>query len=145
VSVREPTGRFAPGASGNAAGRPRGFAGLAAAIRAETNDGRELVQFALRVLRDESIDLRLRIAALGWLADRGWGKALVSIEVDTPGAIDPLAMTSLEREQEIERLLEKRATARAAAQPSHTELPASAKTRPTPHQASGRGNGNTDG
>jgi hypothetical protein len=116
VSGRDPHGRFAPGASGNAAGRPRGFAALAAAIRADTEDGRELVRFALRVLRDESLDVRARLAALGWLADRGWGKALISIDVETPGAVDPLALTPMEREQEIEALLEKRARARAAMQ-----------------------------
>jgi hypothetical protein len=71
----------------------------------------------MRVLRDESLDVRLRLTALGWLADRGWGKALIPIDLETPGAIDPLALTPLEREQQIVALLEKREKALAARAP----------------------------
>lgn len=75
------TGAFAPGQTGNALGRPRGTGGLASLIRAETLDGTELVAFALKILRGRRQEPRLRLQALEWLADRGWGKATQSHEV----------------------------------------------------------------
>lgn len=62
-------------------GRPPGFRGVARMIMKETRDGAELVEFALRVLRDEGEDHDNRWAALQWLADRGLGKPLVSVDL----------------------------------------------------------------
>jgi hypothetical protein len=74
---------FMPGQSGNPGGRPKG---LVRRIREETRDGDELVEFMVRVFRDEDAPRRDRIAAVEWLADRGWGKAALPIrqEVDVP-------------------------------------------------------------
>lgn len=73
--------RFQPGQSGNPAGRPRGFRGVAKAIMAATRDGEELVEFALRVFRDTDAADDQRWQALVWLADRGLGKPLQSLEL----------------------------------------------------------------
>lgn len=75
---RRVAGRFAPGHSGNPGGRPKG---LAALIRQRTGDGIELVEFALKILRSRSQDPRLRLQAMEWLADRGFGRAVQSHEV----------------------------------------------------------------
>ena len=57
--------------------------GLAAAIRAETRDGAELVEWMIRVFRGQEPGLRLteRLAAATWLADRGFGKPAQALAV----------------------------------------------------------------
>lgn len=73
---------FQPGVSGNPSGRPKQFAGI---LRERTEQGEELVAFALNVLRGKPIDgekpsLKLRMQALEWCTDRGWGKAVAIVE-----------------------------------------------------------------
>jgi len=51
-------------------------------VQAETRDGAELVAFMLRVLRGERHPTVLRLQAAQWLADRGFGKAVQTVEVD---------------------------------------------------------------
>lgn len=86
------TGRFLPGNTANPAGRPKG---LAAMVQAETRDGAEVVAYMLRVLRDERQPTALRMAAGQWLADRGFGKAVQTVELDasvnaTVNTVDPV-------------------------------------------------------
>jgi hypothetical protein len=71
---------FPPGKSGNPGGRPKGFV---AAIREATDDGLELVSLMLQVLRGElpGVRLRDRLEAASWLADRGFGKPTVAVDV----------------------------------------------------------------
>jgi hypothetical protein len=62
---------FEKGVSGNPGGRPKV---LVRKIREETRDGEEMVEYVLRVARDESETTKARIDAYTWLADRGFGK-----------------------------------------------------------------------
>jgi hypothetical protein len=107
------------GQSGNALGRPKGRSQseLARYIRTQTKQGCELVDFALSVLRGTA-EIRVakaienpdgtrtlqavmvpppmedRIDARNWLADRGWGKAVETIELiedASAGPVDTLA------------------------------------------------------
>lgn len=75
--------RFKPGQSGNPLGRPKGFAGVAKLILRETNDGEELVKFALETLRNthQNRSFDERWAALQWLADRAIGKPVAMVEL----------------------------------------------------------------
>jgi hypothetical protein len=79
--------RFAKGKSGNPAGRPKGFAGIARDILKRTKDGKELVSFALKVMRDSSETTRDRLAAHAWLSDRALGKPLSSIDLNVGGDV----------------------------------------------------------
>jgi hypothetical protein len=73
--------------------------GLAALVRENTDDGRLLVQLMCRILRGGRFKVSLpanskaheslvrpsisdRIEAAKWLADRGWGKARDSVDID---------------------------------------------------------------
>jgi len=68
------------GESGNPTGRAKSFARL---IREETREGAELVEFALEVLRNKNkANIRMRFEAMYWLADRGWGRAVVKIDME---------------------------------------------------------------
>jgi len=92
------TGRthFKPGQSGNPGGRPKGLASL---IREETEDGKELVRIAWEIAQgtliieetyydkdgnkhtvDREPSHRDRMAAVEWLANRGWGKPVETHE-----------------------------------------------------------------
>ena len=79
------TGRFLPGASPNPGGRPKG---LAAMVQAETHDGAELVRHMLAVLRDKEQKPELRMQAVLWLADRGFGKPVVAIDATIETTVD---------------------------------------------------------
>jgi hypothetical protein len=79
---RHANGRFAPGASGNSGGRPRG---LVQRIREATDNGQQLADFILDVFRGEveGVKLRDRVEAATWLADRGFGRPVQAMNVET--------------------------------------------------------------
>jgi hypothetical protein len=97
--ARDAQGRLLPGHSGNPGGRPKGFANL---IREQTEDGAELVRIALETLRGTlqrrewmgasegplevvtTPSVKDSLDALKWLADRGWGKAVETVELSGP-------------------------------------------------------------
>jgi hypothetical protein len=78
---RDENGRFAPGGPGGP-GRTPGARGLARKILAATNDGEELLAYALAVWRDEKRPDRERWAAYELLMDRAFGKPLQRSEID---------------------------------------------------------------
>ena len=58
-----------PGESGNPSGRPKGFGQI---VRSLTTEGEELVELALDLAKNAPP--RVRMEAIEWLADRGFGK-----------------------------------------------------------------------
>jgi hypothetical protein len=73
---RTPTGQFAPGVSGNPGGRPKG---IALTVRERTNDGEDLVDVLLSIVKDGND--RDKIAAVQILLDRGFGKATQTFDL----------------------------------------------------------------
>ena len=77
---RTEQGRFPAGQSGNPGGRPPGAAGLAAQIREQTNNGQEILNLMLEVMRDTIRSIDRRLEAATWLTDRGFGKPAQTVE-----------------------------------------------------------------
>ena len=101
---RDRNGRLLPGAKlGRHGGRPKGVAALARAIQKEVGYGDELIHFVLRIFRNQAVMQKngkpvldangdpvlipgsysddQQWQALQWLSDRGFGKAVVSIDM----------------------------------------------------------------
>lgn len=104
--------RWKPGVSPNPSGKGKGFAALCKAIRAETGQGKELMDFALRVFRGEPDEKSGKIPAhddrwkaLEWLADRAFGKAVTPIdlsvvdEVQDADDFDPASIPRAARDE----------------------------------------------
>lgn len=94
---------FQKGKSGNPGGRPRGALEMARMIREQTHDGADLVKHALKVWRDKKATPKDRQWAHEWLCDRGFGKAVQSVDVGFDGehSLDeqPINMEDLSSEQ----------------------------------------------
>lgn len=100
--ARDAQGRLLPGNTANPLGRPGGSKGFAALIREQSKEGAELVDVAFQVLRGELVrrewmgasegplevmvtpTVKESLDALKWLADRGWGKAVETVELSGP-------------------------------------------------------------
>jgi hypothetical protein len=92
---------FAPGQSGNPAGRPRGLARITRELVAD--DGRPIAEFWLATMKDPGAKLSERLEASRLLADRGWGKAAKG--EPTADELAPTRYTTLEEiDREIELL-----------------------------------------
>jgi hypothetical protein len=68
-----------------------------ARIREQTNDGAELVDFLVQVVRDETEPTRLRIEAAGELLDRGFGRAPIAAGVGVSVVADHSLMALARR------------------------------------------------
>jgi hypothetical protein len=80
--------RFGPGVSGNPLGPKKpGERNLFAYIQRKSKGGRELADFAFKVIRGEveRTSVRDRLTALQWLTDRGYGKAMEKVDVTSGG------------------------------------------------------------
>ncbi|KKN40166.1 hypothetical protein LCGC14_0735980 [marine sediment metagenome] len=71
---------------------------LSQLIRDRTNDGQELVDFVYSIATGKKMgagakainaDLGLRMTAVAWLADRGWGKAAQVIDLEISPSTSP--------------------------------------------------------
>ena len=77
---------FAKGQSGNPAGRPPAGLSLAEAIRKLAGeDGRVYVEALHQIATHEFTDDRTRIAAIGVLLDRGFGKPPQAVNLEGSG------------------------------------------------------------
>jgi hypothetical protein len=81
VAQRNEKGQFVKGESPNPGGRPVGPKGLAERSRLATRDGDALVAFFQSILEDTTAETRDRMEAGKWLADRGWGKSVQTMDV----------------------------------------------------------------
>ncbi len=88
--VRDARGRFRPGMTGNAGGRPRG---IASAVR-EGADVDALIATLYSIAKDPIARAADRISAVRELLDRGWGKAPAFQPME---GSDPLEMSELDR------------------------------------------------
>ena len=81
ATTRDSGGRFAKGVTGNPGGRPKG---LASYIRDRTSDGQDLVDKVVHILQHpngKGIQAqKLQLECIQWLADRGFGKAVLNVE-----------------------------------------------------------------
>jgi hypothetical protein len=98
---------------------------LARLARSKTQDGLDLIEFAIRVMKGEEKEREVRITtdtkgrkksitvdvppsledrmdAMKWLADRGWGKAVESVEIKDDTAPVPGTIPAKELEEGLE-------------------------------------------
>ena len=68
-----------PGVSGNPGGRPKGLSRRVRELVGD--DGHAIADFMFRVLSDETERTADRMEAAKWLADRGFGKAALVVDV----------------------------------------------------------------
>jgi hypothetical protein len=78
--ARLPSGRWAPGRSGNAGGRPKVVGEVRDLARAHT----QLAIDTLAEIAAHGVSEMARIAAANSLLDRGWGKPAASLELRDP-------------------------------------------------------------
>ena len=80
------TGRgFMPGQNGNPGGRPKGLSRRVRELVGD--DGHEIAGFMFEVLSNEKERTADRMEAAKWLADRGFGKAALVVDV---GVTEPV-------------------------------------------------------
>jgi hypothetical protein len=92
--VRDGSGRFPKGVSGNPGGRPQGLAKATRELVGE--DGHRLAEFWVSIMDDPMRRDSDRLEASRLLADRGWGKAAVY----QPQEGDPLDLAVMEQAAE---------------------------------------------
>lgn len=89
-----------------------------ARIRQLTRDGEDIVEFFARVMSDPKQNIKYRLQAAQWLADRLWGKAPDVVQIE-PG--DTLRWLMTATEEELMAVLQE-AAAQAALPPPAEEV-----------------------
>ena len=88
------------GASGNPGGRPKGLARRVREIVG--NDGEPIARYLLEVMQDDRQRTRDRLEAARLLADRGWGKPVLAVDLDVAAnlpVLDPDHFAKLSTEE----------------------------------------------
>jgi hypothetical protein len=98
--TRLPSGRWAPGRSGNAGGRPKVVGEVRDLARAHT----QLAIDTLAEIAANGASEMARIAAANSLLDRGWGKPAASLELRDPDFESVIELIA-EEEQRTRELL----------------------------------------
>jgi hypothetical protein len=83
---------FLPGQSGNPGGRPKGLSRRVRELVGE--DGEAIAVYMLSVMRDEKARTADRLEAAKWLADRGFGRTVQTLDLDVT-AHPPIDVTQL--------------------------------------------------
>lgn len=87
------SGQFQKGQTGNPRGRPPSTNALAVHIRRSVEPA-ELVQIALGIAKDTEAAHKDRIGALKFLAEHGWSKPKIEVDMSTGKAIDLSELTN---------------------------------------------------
>jgi hypothetical protein len=104
VVERLPSGRFAPGVTGNPGGRPQAVRDVAAAARVHTADA---ISVLAEIMNSQKAPYVARVAAANSLLIQGWGRPTQRVEVSLP----PLRSTEthsvlVEAERKVKALFE---------------------------------------
>jgi hypothetical protein len=89
-------GSWKPGQSGNPKGRPRTGMSLAERVRALV-DPDEMIAAMLAIARDKKKPDATRMAAWGWLADRGFQRPPAPLQIESTHQVDVSVGLSLDR------------------------------------------------
>lgn len=83
---------FLPGRSGNPGGRPKGLSRRVRELVGE--DGEAIAVYMLSVMRDDKARTADRLEAAKWLADRGFGRTVQTLDLDVT-AHPPIDVTEI--------------------------------------------------
>jgi hypothetical protein len=92
VVERLPSGRFAPGVTGNPGGRPQAVRDVAAAARAHTADA---ISVLAEIMNSPKTPSAARVAASSLLLAYAWGKPTQAIAVSLPAYQSPQTNATL--------------------------------------------------
>ena len=95
MSIRDRSGKFLKGYSGNVGGRPRDEQKVAELARSYTKEAIETLAELMRSSQDE----RVRGTAAQALLDRGWGKPKVEAVSDEAGYVQALRAVAAELDE----------------------------------------------
>ena len=94
TTPRRPTGQFVPGISGNPGGKRKTPPDIKALAQ---NYTREMVETAVEIMRDDEQTGAARMQALGWLSDRAFGRAPITVDPEAANSLGASFVALLDR------------------------------------------------